>query len=184
MQWLVDHQGAEVVWLDVDSVGRVDAEQIHDEIARDPESVALVTVMWANNEVGTVQPIVECAAAAAGFGVPMHSDGVQVAGHLPLDFNASGLDAVTLSGHKLGGPLGVGALLLDRSVTPTPLIHGGGQERDVRSGTLDTPSIAGFAAAATEAVETRAARQGDGRSASGRTDRRSSRAGSRCAAER
>ncbi len=159
VRWLVDHQGAEVVWLDVDSVGRVDAQQVHDEIARDPESVALVTVMWANNEVGTVQPIAECAAAASGFAVPIHSDGVQVAGHLPLDFNASGLDAVTLSAHKLGGPLGVGALLLGRSVTPTPLIHGGGQERDVRSGTLDTPSIAGFAAAATEALDTRAARE-------------------------
>ncbi len=159
VRWLVDHQGAEVVWLDVDSVGRVDAQQVHDEIARDPESVALVTVMWANNEVGTVQPIAECAAAASGFGVPIHSDGVQVAGHLPLDFSASGLDAVTLSAHKLGGPLGVGALLLGRSVTPTPLIHGGGQERDVRSGTLDTPSIAGFAAAATEALDTRATRE-------------------------
>ncbi len=159
VRWLVEQQGAEVVWLEVDSVGRVDAQQIHDEIARDPDSVALVTVMWANNEVGTVQPVRQCAAAAAAFGVPIHSDAVQVAGHLPLDFAASGLDAVTLSGHKLGGPVGVGALLLGRSATPAPLIHGGGQERDVRSGTLDTPSIVGFAAAVTEAIDTRAPRE-------------------------
>lgn len=159
VQWLDEYQGAEVVWLGVDSVGRVDPQQIQDEIARDPESVALVTVMWANNEVGTVQPIAECAAVASQFGVPIHSDGVQAAGHLPFDFSASGLDAVTISGHKLGGPMGVGALLLGRSVSPTPLVHGGGQERDVRSGTLDTPAIAGFAAAATEGLDTRQARE-------------------------
>jgi cysteine desulfurase len=158
VRWLAEHQGAEVVWLDVDAVGRVDPKQVHDEIDRDPESVALVTVMWANNEVGTIQPVSECVAAASPHGVPVHSDAVQAAGHLELDFGASGLDALTVSAHKLGGPLGVGALLLGRSATPTPLIHGGGQERDVRSGTLDTPSIAGFAAAATEALDTRETR--------------------------
>jgi cysteine desulfurase len=91
--------------------------------------------------------------------VPIHSDAVQAAGHLPFDFAASGLDAVTVSGHKLGGPIGIGALLLGRSTTPTPLIHGGGQERDVRSGTLDAPSIAGFSAAAAEAIDTRTSRE-------------------------
>jgi cysteine desulfurase len=111
--------------------------------------------MWANNEVGTIQPVRQCVEAAAPFGVPVHSDAVQAAGHLDVDFAASGLDALTISAHKLGGPIGVGALLLGRSVTPTPVVHGGGQERDVRSGTLDTPSIAGFAAAAAEAIETR-----------------------------
>ncbi|MEO8106262.1 MAG: cysteine desulfurase family protein [Actinomycetes bacterium] len=158
VRWLAETQGADVVWLDVDEIGRVDPQQVHDEIARDPDSVALVTVMWANNEVGTVQPIAECARAAAGFDVPVHTDAVQAAGHLDLDFSASGVDALTISAHKLGGPLGVGALLLGRSVTPTPLAHGGGQERDVRSGTLDTPSIVGFAAASAEAIETRTQR--------------------------
>ncbi len=158
IRWLEEAQGADVVWLEVDSVGRVDPQQVHDEIARDPESVALVTVMWANNEVGTVQPVAECVAAASGFGVPVHADAVQAAGHLDVDFAASGLDALTVSAHKLGGPLGVGALLLGRSVVPTPLVHGGGQERDVRSGTLDTPSIAGFAAATAEALDTRVER--------------------------
>lgn len=158
VRWLADAQGADVVWLDVDEVGRVDPQQVRDEIARDPDSVALVTVMWANNEVGTVQPIGECVAAAEPYGIPVHADAVQAAGHLEVDFAASGLDALTVSAHKLGGPLGVGALLLGRSVTPTPLVHGGGQERDVRSGTLDTPSIAGFAAATAEAIETRPGR--------------------------
>lgn len=156
VQWLAEAQGAEVTWLSVDALGRVDPQQVHDEIARDPDSVALVTVMWANNEVGTVQPVLECVAVAAPFGVPVHSDAVQAAGHLPLDFAASGLEALTVSGHKLGGPLGVGALLLRRSASPVPLVHGGGQERDVRSGTLDTPAIAGFAAAVAESTEDRA----------------------------
>lgn len=158
VQWLVDAQGAEVTWLAVDHLGRVDPQQVREEISRDPDSVALVTVMWANNEVGTVQPVPACVQAAAPFGVPVHSDAVQAAGHLALDFAASGLDALTVSGHKLGGPLGVGALLLRRTATPVPLVHGGGQERDVRSGTLDTPAIAGFAAAVVESVENRVER--------------------------
>jgi cysteine desulfurase len=158
VQWLADHEQAEVTWLPVDENGAVDPMTVHDEVARDPESVALLTVMWANNEVGTVQAIEECAAAAAAFGVPVHSDAVQAAGILELNFEACGLDALTISAHKLGGPMGVGALLLSRDAAPVPLIHGGGQERNVRSGTLDTPSIAGFAAAASESVETRAER--------------------------
>jgi cysteine desulfurase len=156
VRWLQDHEGADVVWLDVDSVGRVDPQQVRDEIASDPDSVALVTVMWANNEVGTVQPVSECAQVASQYDVPMHSDAVQAPGQLPVDFTASGVDAMTVSGHKLGGPMGVGALLLGRSAAVTPLIHGGGQERDVRSGTLDTPSIAGFAVAVHESSERRA----------------------------
>jgi cysteine desulfurase len=158
VQWLADQQGADVVWLGVDSLGRVDTEQLRQEIQADPDAVALVTVMWANNEVGTVQPVRDCVDIAARYGVPVHSDAVQAAGWLDLDFGASGLDALTLSGHKLGGPLGVGAVLLARGASPTPLIHGGGQERDVRSGTLDTPSIAGFAAAAAESTDHRVER--------------------------
>jgi cysteine desulfurase len=157
VRWLGEQQDAQVVWLPVDSLGRVDPQQVADEIARDPEAVALVTVMWANNEVGTVQPVREVVDAAARYGVPVHSDAVQAAGWLDVDFAASGLDALTLSAHKLGGPLGVGAALLSRQVSPTPLIHGGGQERDVRSGTLDTPAIAGFAAATIETAEDRLA---------------------------
>jgi cysteine desulfurase len=109
--------------------------------------------MWANNEVGTVQPIQRIVELAHAAGVPVHSDAVQAFGSLPVDFKASGLDAMSVSAHKIGGPVGVGALLLGRAVKLTPVQHGGGQERDVRSGTLDTASIAAFAAAAEAVTE-------------------------------
>ncbi|MGZ4597216.1 MAG: cysteine desulfurase family protein, partial [Actinomycetes bacterium] len=151
--WLAEQEGAEVEFLPVDEHGRVSPATLDEALARDPGSVALVSVMWANNEVGTVQPVVELAEVAHAHGVPIHSDAVQAFGQLPLDFAASGLDAMTVTGHKIGGPLGVGALLLSRTLTLTPVLHGGGQERDVRSGTLDTPAIVGFATAAELAVK-------------------------------
>ncbi|HEY7487008.1 MAG TPA: cysteine desulfurase family protein [Streptosporangiaceae bacterium] len=153
VQWLADHEGAKVDWLPVDSKGRVHPESLAERIGDD---VALVTVMWANNEVGTVQPVAELAAVAREHGVPFHSDAVQAAAQLDVGLAASGADALTVTGHKLGGPIGVGALLLAKGVDPVPVLHGGGQERDVRSGTLDTPGIAGFAAAVRVAVEQRA----------------------------
>lgn len=154
LHWLAEHEGATIDWLPVDGYGRVHAAVLDEAVRRapGPESVALATVMWANNEVGTVQPIQDLVAVAHAYDLPIHSDAVQALGHLPLDFTASGLDAMTVTAHKVGGPIGVGALLLDRKAELTPLLHGGGQERDVRSGTLDTPAIAGFAAAATAAV--------------------------------
>jgi cysteine desulfurase len=151
VHWLADHEGAEVSWLPVEADGSVCPEALDKTLAADPESVALVTLMWANNEVGTVLPIAELVEVAHRHGVPIHSDAIQAAGHLPVDFTASGLDAMTITAHKLGGPIGVGALLLGRATRLTALQHGGGQERDVRSGTLDTPAIAGFAAAAAAA---------------------------------
>jgi cysteine desulfurase len=156
VQWLAEHEGARVEYLPVDGYGRVHPEALREAIERDPASVALVTVMWANNEIGTLQPIAELAAVAKEFGIPMHADAVQALGQVPVDFAASGLDALTVTGHKIGGPYGVGALLLGRGSAPVPLLHGGGQERDVRSGTLDVPAAAGFAAAAALAVERRA----------------------------
>jgi cysteine desulfurase len=155
VQWLVEHEGAAVEWLEVDRTGRVDPEVLREAVERDPGDVALVSVMWANNEVGTVQPVAQLAEVAHEHGIPVHSDAVQAVGQLSVDFAASGLDALTVTGHKAGGPLGVGALLLSRSARCTPLLHGGGQERDVRSGTLDTPSIAGLAAAVEVAVRRR-----------------------------
>ena len=151
-EWLAEHEGAQVELLPVDHEGRVRPEALRAALAREPERVALVSVMWANNEVGTVNPIRELAAVAHGHGVPLHTDAVQAVGILPVDFAASGADALTLTGHKLGGPYGVGALLLRREVSPTPLLHGGGQERDVRSGTLDTPAIVALATAVDIAV--------------------------------
>ncbi|KUM41646.1 cysteine desulfurase family protein [Arthrobacter sp. EpRS71] len=148
VEWLEKHEGAEVVWLPVDADGKVRLEAVKQEIEHDPGSVALVTVMWANNEVGTIQPVMDIVELAAPHGIPVHSDAVQAFGSIPVDFRRSGLAAMSVSGHKLGGPVGVGALFLGRAVKLTPVQHGGGQERDVRSGTLDTPAIAAFAAAA------------------------------------
>jgi len=153
VDWLARHDGAEPVFLDVDVLGRVRPETVRAAIEAAPESVALVTVMWANNEVGTVQPVAEIVAIAHAYGIPVHCDAVQAVGQLPVDFAASGLDALSVSGHKLGGPIGVGALLVARDLALTPVLHGGGQERDLRSGTLDTPAIAGFAAAVRHAVD-------------------------------
>lgn len=152
VEWLERHEGAEVAWLPVDAQGVVRLDAVESEIARDPGSVALVTVMWANNEVGSIQPIPDVVRLAARHGIPVHSDAVQAFGAVPLGFRSSGLAAMSVSGHKIGGPVGVGALLLGRAVSLTPVQHGGGQERDVRSGTLDTPAIAAFAAAAEAAV--------------------------------
>lgn len=151
--WLAEHEGAEVEWLPVDRHGRVEPAVLQAAIESGPGSVALVSVMWANNEVGTVQPVAKLAAIAREHDIPIHSDAVQAVGQLPVDFAASGLDAMTVTGHKFGGPLGAGALLVSRALAPIPVLHGGGQERDMRSGTLDTPAIAALAAAAEVAVK-------------------------------
>ncbi|MEP6665025.1 MAG: cysteine desulfurase family protein [Nocardioidaceae bacterium] len=153
LHWLQTDEQAEVELLPVDSEGRLDIAALRTTIERDPESVALVTVMWANNEVGTLQPIDEVVAAAAPHGIPVHTDAVQAMGQVPLDFAASGVDAMTVTGHKVGGPFGVGALLLRREAELVSLLHGGGQERDVRSGTIDAPAIVGFARATELAVK-------------------------------
>ncbi len=147
VEWLAEDESAEVELLPVDGHGLLDLDALRASIERDPESVALISVMWANNEVGTVQPVEEVVALAAAHGIPVHTDAVQAVGSLRVDFAASGVDALALTGHKVGGPYGVGALVVRRELAVSPLVHGGGQERDIRSGTLDTPAIAGFAAA-------------------------------------
>ncbi|MEU0565771.1 cysteine desulfurase family protein [Nonomuraea sp. NPDC005983] len=155
-QWLADSQSAQVELLDVDELGRLRPETLRAAVESDPDDVAMISVMWANNEVGTVQPVHVLAAIARDHGIPFHTDAVQAIGQVPVSFAESGADALTLSGHKIGGPMGVGALLLARGLTPVPVQHGGGQERDVRSGTLDAPAIAGFAAAVRVAVKEQA----------------------------
>ncbi|MFG2718205.1 cysteine desulfurase family protein [Streptomyces sp. NPDC048416] len=157
VHWLAEHEGATVEYLPVDPYGRVHPTALREAIERDPGDVALVTVMWANNEIGTIMPVVELAAVAREFDIPMHADAVQAFGQLDVDFAASGLAAMTVSGHKIGGPYGIGALLLGREYTPVPVLHGGGQERHVRSGTLDVPAIAAFAVAGRLAAERRRA---------------------------
>jgi cysteine desulfurase len=153
LQWLVEHEGAVVEHVGVDGDGRLDVADLRARVAVDPDSVALVSVMWANNEVGTVQPVVDVVAAAHEHAIPVHTDAVQAVGAVSVDFGACGVDALTVTAHKLGGPIGVGALLARRDLTPTSLLHGGGQERNVRSGTLDVAGIAGFAVAVEHAVK-------------------------------
>jgi cysteine desulfurase len=152
-EWLATHEDAAVTWLPVTADGHLDLDFYADLLATRGDELAVVSVQWANNEVGTVQPIAELATLAARSGVPFHTDAVQAVGQVPVDFAATGAAALTLTGHKLGGPIGVGALLLGRDVPCTPLLHGGGQERDVRSGTLDTPGVAAFAVAVETAVK-------------------------------
>ncbi|WP_432493835.1 cysteine desulfurase family protein [Kineococcus gypseus] len=146
-QWLGEHEGADVRLLPVDALGRADLDALREELADGGDEVALVSLMWANNEVGTVQPVAAAAELAHAAGVPLHTDAVQAAGHLPVDFAASGADALSLSAHKFGGPVGAGALLLRRGTPLVPLLHGGGQELGVRSGTLDAPAARATAAA-------------------------------------
>lgn len=152
-EWLEKAEGAQLEWIPVDEHGSVNPQTVRELIEKNPEDVALVTVMWANNEVGTVQPIPEIAAIAAEYGIPVHSDAVQAFGAVPIDFHASGVATLAISGHKIGGPMGIGALVATRAVQMTPVLHGGGQERSVRSGTIDAPAIAGFAEAAVHSVQ-------------------------------
>jgi cysteine desulfurase len=152
VNWLVEHEGAQVTWLPTAADGSVSAAALR-EALQSHDDVALVSVMWANNEVGNVMPVAELASVAAEFGVPMHSDAVQAVGQLPVDFAASGLSAMSVTAHKFGGPPAVGALLLRRDVSCVPLSHGGGQERDIRSGTPDVAGTVAMAAAARIAVD-------------------------------
>ncbi|WP_404816760.1 cysteine desulfurase family protein [Streptomyces thermolineatus] len=153
--WLAEHEGARLEWLPVNGHGRVHPDALRAAIEGSPDDVALATVMWANNEIGTLMPVRELADVAAEYGIPLHADAVQAFGQVPVDFAASGLAAMTVTAHKIGGPYGIGALVMGRSWTPVPLLHGGGQERDVRSGTLDVPAAAAFAVAARLAADGR-----------------------------
>lgn len=152
VEWLKRHEGAQVTWLPVTAEGVVRLDALEQELDDGADDIALVTVMWANNEVGALQPISSITAAAAAHGIPVHSDAVQAFGSVPVSFAESGLATMAVSGHKIGGPVGVGALLVGRAVKLTPVQHGGGQERDIRSGTLDTAGVAAFAAAADDVV--------------------------------
>jgi cysteine desulfurase len=153
VEWLVEHEDAEVTWLPVGADGSVTPASLRDALG-EHDDVALVTIMWGNNEVGTILPIAEFAAIASEFDVPMHSDAIQAVGHIPVDFAAAGLSAMSVTAHKFGGPTGVGALLLRRDTACVPLLHGGGQERDVRSGTPDVAGVVAMAAAGKVAIET------------------------------
>jgi len=151
--WLAEHEGAEVTVLPTEPDGSVTPASLRAALQEHSRDIALVSVMWANNEVGTILPIGELAAVASEFDVPMHTDAVQAVGHVPVDFAASGCAAMSLAAHKFGGPTGVGALVLRRDTACVPLTHGGGQERDVRSGTADVAGAVAMATAARIAVD-------------------------------
>ena len=158
VEWLVRHEGAAVEWLPVDAYGRLHPEVLRAALAGTgagsvaaADDVALVSLLWANNEVGTIQPVAELAAVAAEFGVPVHVDAVSAYGYLPIDFHAIGVAALSVSAHKIGGPVGVGALVVARAAELVPLIHGGNQQRG-RSGTQDAAGAVAFAAAARSAT--------------------------------
>ena len=147
VEWLERYENAILEWLPLDSIGRVSLDAVAAALER-YDDIALVTLLWANNEVGTIQPVAEVVALADSYGVPVHADAVSAYQHLPIDFASSGLAALSVSAHKIGGPLGIGALALSRTATVVPLIHGGGQQRDVRSGTQDAPAAISFGVAA------------------------------------
>lgn len=144
-QWLVEHEGAELIEIPVSSNGVIDLEFLRQLVASRGSEIALISVMHSNNETGVIQPIAEVVRIAGE--IPVHTDAVQSFSKVPLSYKDLGVYAMTISGHKVGGPLGIGALILRRAVEIPALLHGGGQERDIRSGTLNAPSIVALAAA-------------------------------------
>lgn len=151
VEWLARHEGARVDWVELDGEGRIRLDALAAALAIEPDEVALVTALWANNEVGTLQPAAELVQLAHRYGVPVHLDAVAAFGQVPIDVHAVGADAVSLSAHKVGGPVGVGALVLARTAHLEPLLHGGDQQRG-RSGTQDAAGALAFGVAATRAV--------------------------------
>ena len=152
IEWLEKHDGAEIIWLPVDSEGVIDLDFLATFLTEKADLVAVITLMWANNETGVITDIPRVVAIANQYGIPVHSDAIAAFGHLPLSFKDSGLAAMSLSAHKIGGPVGAGALLVSRATKLVSLVHGGGQERGMRSGTMNAPVAKAFALAAEIAV--------------------------------
>ena len=148
LEWLEREGEATLYLADVDSSGVTKPAHVAQILSEHGAKISFATIMHSNNEVGALQPISEIAAITREYNIPIHTDAVQSFGKIPLDFAKLGVDALTISAHKIGGPLGVAALIAKKNLELTPLLHGGGQEREVRSGTLHTPSIAAFATAA------------------------------------
>lgn len=152
VNWLVLDQGAEAHFVPMDEDGVLDLTDFSKVINERANEIALVSLMWANNEIGVVHPIAQIADMAKRHSIPVHSDAIAALGHIPVHFRHSGLQALTITGHKIGAPVGIGALILARSEKLTPVFHGGGQERNLRSGTPDAASASALAIAVREAV--------------------------------
>lgn len=157
--WLEQHQGAEVALIPVDGNGVFDLDWLQRLVEQRGHEIALISLMWVNNETGVISDIEKITRIAGLAGIPVHSDAVAAFGHIPVDFAASGLAAMSVSAHKIGGPVGVGALVVGRQVKLVSLTHGGGQERGMRSGTMDAAGASAFALAAELAVQELPARQ-------------------------
>jgi cysteine desulfurase len=150
--WLALSQNAELYLIPSDDQGVLDIAALESYLEQNASRVALISVMWANNEIGVIHPISEITKIAKSYQIPVHSDAIAALGHIPVDFAESGLAAMTITGHKLGGPVGSGALVLRRDQKLTPVNHGGGQERNLRSGTADASAAAALALTVKEAV--------------------------------
>ena len=151
-RWLEDFEGAELVEIPVTREGFINLAELRNVVLERHDEIALISIMHSNNEVGTVQPMEDISKIAQEFKIPLHTDAVQSLGKVPLSFKELGLFAMTISAHKVGGPIGVGALILQKGIDITPILHGGGQERDIRSGTLNAAGIIAFVAATQSAM--------------------------------
>jgi cysteine desulfurase len=146
--WLQTHEGAEVITIPVTTDGVVDLQILSEIVLNRGTEIAVISIMHSNNETGVLQPIAQVVEIAGD--IPVHIDAVQSFKKVSLSYKTLGVTALTLSAHKVGGPLGIGALILRRAYEIPALLHGGGQEREIRSGTLNAPSIVAFAQAAAE----------------------------------
>jgi len=164
VEWLEKHEGAVIDWVPLDSLGRISVEAWTSALAREPETIAVATCLWANNEVGTIQPVTELAALAEQAAVPLHVDAVAMYGHYCFMHSdgtqliagnmgiVPGITALSVAGHKIGSVPGIGALFVARTASLEPLLHGGGQQRQLRSGTQNAPAAASMAAAVSSAL--------------------------------
>lgn len=148
MEWLEKHDGAEILWLPLDYQGVVDLDFLENYLTENHTRVALVNLMWANNETGVITDIEKVTSLTKPYDIPVHADAIAAFGHLPISFANSGLAAMSISAHKIGGPVGAGALIVSRATKLVSIIHGGGQERGMRSGTMNAPVAKAFALAA------------------------------------
>ena len=150
IEWLVEHEGAKLVLVKLLANGEIDLADLEKIITKHGDDIALISLMWVNNEVGIITDIKKVTQLAKS--IPVHSDAVQAFGNLALSFKDSGLAAMSISGHKFGAPIGVGALVISRNLKPESLLHGGGQERGLRSGTMSYPLAKALSAAASAAL--------------------------------
>ncbi len=159
IEWLVKHEGAEAKWLEVSHDGEINISSLQDYVDKNHERISFISIMWANNEIGVINDIAAITKIAARYQIPVHSDAVAAFGHTEVNFANSGLATLSISAHKVGGPVGIGALVVARSAKLEAIAHGGGQERGIRSGTLNAAGAQAFALAAKLAAQEHSAEE-------------------------